>query len=546
MTLDSALFKAFVATVPHAVRIFAGDDAFDVALRAGADADAMDGESAPPPPTGAPSAKGVFYVIDAMASIEPSAAACGCRTRAEIAALEKELGRPLSDAETAHPDGAWAWTTYARHCARYVRRYIGANGVSGVAISFDVSTHPAKHLEHVRRYGSDADKRRANLPLSAADKTDKKEPRRVASDAEVEEALARATLPPNWKDMRGNPVFTRAVSRIIANEMASTPLPPGKCLIVAGDPRQPAEQRHVPVMYKHGAVPQLLRFVDFDLPYFEADFSVVHLATRLAHEGYDVVVRAVDGDTLFALVLEAPRSSTLALDAAANEPAAATASTMVAALASAPASTLLSWRTRTYMLREIGGKTMLIDIHAMHRGLAAPGGIDALAGSTRHGRHNVDFAIGVMMLLGNDYAYKFMPGIGPVTVFEALAKNADELAALFAPSASHAELALDKRRPHHVRVDRVLLHRLVAHAYAARPAASSKRPPSDAVDVALAALEYTLAYFANAANPHVAHVDPYELGASNLPLHGFELIDRAKPLSRDNVRVPRRVHISTL
>ena len=465
MTLDKGAYDALAEAYPHA---FAAHDA-----------------EPPLPPRSA-------LIVDLMASLEPSSAACGQLTRAATAQLEAQLGHAPSAEECAAAAGApQPWADYVASKLHVARRALADPCVAVLAVALDIGTPAAKYPEHAARYG-------------AAEPS--------ASDAEVAEAFGAPHIPARWKFYRGNRTFTNGIIARLVEALVALPRPHARLMLV-GDPRRARDERHVPVLYARGgatAPPTLVDYPEFALRYLEADFSVVHLARVLGTQGLVPTVRAVDGDTLLALLLDTPRR---ARDGAA---------------------------TPCAMLRCVGGRIVRIDVAALHA--AASASIDAFAGplgADAPARPHAAFLVTVCMLLGNDYALKFLPKIGFVRLRAALVKNAHAFKSLVAATPD-AELARDHACEHAIRIDRATLHALVDTLYEGTLA--PHRPPAARVDVAHALLEYALNYFSNAANPFAAPLDPFALGASGLPLHGYELVDAAQPPSRTNVRHAARVH----
>ena len=550
MTLDSDAYRAIAEAYPDA---FITDGAATI-----------------------PFLPGTAVIFDIMAGLEPSSDALGLLTVKKRAEEEQRLGRPLEDGElTRAPQ---LWRDYLSDKTRGVRMHLADPAVPIVAIAADIGVHEAKHLEHAERYGKQrkrkrADEAHASASASAAEApavdaaapsqpdaatqasqtsqeaqaneagvdsaegnvadadadadADAEKKPESASDEEAVAQLAAERIPQNWKYYRGNALFRAGLLAKLIATLTCVPPPINKSLVVVGDPRRPAKRRHVPVIYRleKGEFKSYdLDYPSFMLVYSEADFSVVHLATAFTSQNLNVVVCAVDGDTLFSLLMDTPRRA-------------------AASLAAAPPGSGARPRT-CHMLRHIAGTTTLIDVNALHAEIARPGGIDALAGPSTRPRHHVEYVVTMCMLLGNDYALKFMPGVGFKTLQKAMHAHADDLAHLVTGTTSCA-LAADPQAPHVIRVNRRCLHTLVSRIYAGTKAAARK-PPSERVDAAHAVLEWTLNYFANAANPWVADESPFARGEDGLSLHGFELIDPALPASRTNVRYAARVSVRAL
>ena len=526
MTLDGEAYGALVAAYPHAFAKYALSQVDGLAL---------------PPRTA--------VIIDATAGLEPSTRECGLYTQREHAAWAAEHAGERRDDSELEPA---TWREYALARTRAARSYVcaPARSIESVVVAVDIGTPPAKYPEHAARYGSAAGASEAaattttTATTESAPKRRKKAPVETATDDEADAALASERLPRDWKKHRGNKRFLRGViTRVLdaivdaymqladaADADADTaPAALARNLIVVGDPRVERDRRHVPVMYRRlaaagggvGTEVQRLRleYPEWTLAYLEADFSVVHLANVLAAQGLHTLVRAVDGDTLFSLLLSAPRRAPADGIGTANT-----------AAAKAP--------RLCYMLREVAGAATLINVNALAASLA--GDASALLGETVRPRYNIEHAVACFMMLGNDYVFKFMPQVGFKRLFAALRAHADELAPLVDATPAHV-LRADKRCAHEVRVDRSLLHRLVDHVYSSTDALAAHRPSAESVDVAHALLSHALNYFANAANPWHVGPDIFARGPSGLSLHGYELVDPALPPSRDNVRHAERV-----
>lgn len=495
MTLSGDAYNALVAAYPQAFAKYASAEIDGLAL---------------PPRTA--------VVLDATAGLEPSTRECGLYTQREHAEWAAAHDGERRDDSTLEPA---TWHEYALARTRAARSYIGgeSSSIEIVVVAIDIGTPAAKYPEHAVRYGSSS----AAASDGSAPKRLKKTPVEVATDEEADAALASERLPRDWKKHRGNKrflrgVMTRVLDAIVDAYMQPEPAAPpavlARSLIVVGDPRVERDKRHVPVMYRRpggaGDVQRLrLEYPEWALAYLEADFSVVHLATTLSAQGLHTLVRAVDGDTLFSLLLSAPR----------RVPDAGTA-------------------RLCYMLREVAGAATLIDVSK----LAAHMQRDAspLLGATKLPRANIEHVVACFMMLGNDYVFKFMPQVAFKRLFAALRDHADEMAPLVEATTAET-LRADKRCAHEVRVSRALLHRLVDRIYSSADALAAHRPSADSVDVAHALLSHALNYFANAANPWYVGPDIFARGPSGLSVHGYELVDPALPPSRDNVRHAERV-----
>lgn len=477
-------------------------------------------------------------IADMMAGLEPSSAECGQMTRAAVAEFTRLNGREPTEEEATRGQTA-TFESYVTARLRYARSFLAHPRVKMFVAMFDRGSPPAKFPEQNTRYGSDSDD--------------------VASDGEVAEVLAGSMLPHEWKRFRGNPRFRDAVMSMLVASLIATPLERGKKLCIVGNPTTPRNESHYPVIYEAGAAPVRITTPSSCNDYFEADFGVVHMATEMVRLKFNAVVRAIDGDTLLALMLNAPRTVTCvdsfqtalqaqyaAMRACASPPKRARTGEAPVPGAETQSSSSRSpppppaWTHKVYMLREMPGSRSLIDIQSLYMLANGPAAAHIVGHSTRP-RCLPELVTAVAMLLGNDYAIKFMPRVGGKTLLKAFRELADEMSTLVTSTPART-LAEDLRNAHEIRVSRSTLQRLVDHLYQSKGMAALK-PSSQRIDVATAILEYALNYFANAPNTHVPPVDAYARAPSGLSLHGFEWINPELPPTRLNARLAERVHV---